>query len=67
MKVAESLNSLNSDGFLEVCKRVNELSRLDEYKSTQKQVEKGLFLIVHLKTLKQQKSAHFQGTFYVND
>ena len=30
MKVAESLNSLNSDGFLEVCKRVNELSRLDE-------------------------------------
>ena len=36
MKVAESLNSLNSDGFLEICKRVNELSRLDEYKSTQK-------------------------------
>lgn len=36
MKVAESLNSLNSDGFLEVCKRINELSRLDEYKSTQK-------------------------------
>jgi len=36
MKVAESLNSLNSDGFLEVCKRINELSRLEEFKNTQK-------------------------------